>query len=444
MQLFNTRSNKIEKFVPLKENEVSLYVCGPTVYNHAHIGNARPIAVFDTLKKVFEALGYQVHFVSNYTDIDDKIIKQAKQENRSEKEISEQYIKAYEQVRRQLNADIPDQTPRVTQTIEAIIDYIENLIDLGVAYESNGDVYFKIDAVDNYGSLSHQILDELMVGARIEENQNKDNPLDFVLWKKTEDDGIKWDSPWGQGRPGWHTECVVMIHQEFNTSKIDIHGGGQDLKFPHHENEVAQNCASHDSDLANYWVHNAMINVDGEKMSKSLGNVRLAKDIIEQLGSNVVRWLLVSPHYRQTFNLTDDTIEQAQSELNKVYLPMKQAHLILQLENRLGDQFDVDHFNRFLEPMKDDLNTPNAISALFEVVKELNQALRTKEKDLDEISGLFNSVRQMLFILGIEFDFVDLDHQQRQLVQQWEMAKKEKNFEVADKLRAQLSDQGIL
>ena len=444
MQVFNTRSNKIEEFVPIKENEVSLYVCGPTVYNHAHIGNARPIAVFDTLKKVFEALGYQVHFVSNYTDIDDKIIKQAKQENLSEQEIAQQYIEQYELVRQQLNADMPDQTPRVTQTIEAIIDYIENLVDLGFAYQSNGDVYFRIDKVKEYGSLSHQILDELMVGARIEQNQDKENPLDFVLWKKTEDDGIKWDSPWGAGRPGWHTECVVMIHKEFKTSKIDIHGGGLDLKFPHHENEAAQNCASHQSDLANYWVHNAMINIGGEKMSKSLGNVRLAKDIIEQLGSNVVRWILVSPHYRQTFNLTDETIEQAQSELNKVFLPLKQAHLILQLENRLGDQFEMDKFNLFLEPMKDDLNTPNAISALFEVVKELNQALRVREKDLDVISGLFNSIRQMLFVLGIEFDFVDLDQHQRELYQQWEFAKKEKNFDLADQLRAQLSEQGIL
>lgn len=443
MKLYNTRSNKIEEFVPLKENEVSLYVCGPTVYNHPHIGNARPIVVFDTLKKTLEALGYKVRFVSNYTDIDDKIIKQAQKEGIHELELANRYIEAYQEVRRGLNADQPDATPRVTQTMGSIIDYIENLIDLDVAYEVDGNVYFRVDKVESYGSLSHQIVDELEVGARISENEEKENPLDFVLWKKT-DEGVNWDSPWSKGRPGWHTECVVMIHNEFNTSQIDIHGGGLDLRFPHHENEAAQNCASHHHDLANYWVHNAMINVDGDKMSKSLGNVRLAKDLIETLGSQVVRWLLISSHYRQTFNLTDETIEQAQSEIAKIYNPLKQAHFVCEVNNRLGEQFNIEKFNQFLEHMQDDLNTPNAISSLFEVIKELNSALRVRDKDLDVISELYNTITQMLYLLGVQFDFVELTSQQKEMVREWEKAKAEKNFDLADQLRSKLTELGIL
>lgn len=444
MKLFNTRSNQIETFVPLKEKEVSLYLCGPTVYNHAHIGNARPIAVFDTLKKVFEALGYQVFFVSNYTDIDDRIIQQAQDLNLSEFEVAQKYIDAYEQVRHLIHADMPDKTPRVTQTIDEIIEYIERLIELEVAYAVDGNVYFRVNSIDNYGSLSHQILEDLQVGARIEENVDKENPLDFVLWKKTEDTGIKWDSPWGKGRPGWHTECVVMIHEEFNATKIDIHGGGLDLRFPHHENEAAQNCASHNSDLANYWVHNAMINLDGEKMSKSLGNVRLAKDLIAQLGSNVVRWLLISSHYRQTFNITAETIEQADVEVNKIYLALKQAHLQTQLSELTEFKLDETIFNNFLEPLKDDLNTPNAISYLFEVIKELNLALRQRDKDIQLIGNLFFTLRRMLVVLGIEFDFEDLTSEQRQTYHDWQQAKSDKNFELADQLREQLIKMKLL
>lgn len=443
MKLFNTRSNQLEEFVPIQEYQVSLYLCGPTVYNHAHIGNARPIVVFDTLKKTFEALGYTVHFVSNYTDIDDKIINQASVEKVSEQEIANRYIEAYQKVRNLLNAENPDQTPRVTETMSEIIDYIKELIDQGFAYEVNGNVYFRVNKVESYGSLSHQIVDELEVGARITQNNEKENPLDFVLWKETQE-GLNWDSPWSKGRPGWHTECVVMIHNEFKTSQIDIHGGGLDLRFPHHENEAAQNCASHHEDLARFWVHNAMINIDGEKMSKSLGNVRLAKDLIEQLGSNVVRWLLVSSHYRQTFNLTMDTIEQAQSEINKIWTPLHQAQLQLDLANISDTQFDSERFNDFLEPMKDDLNTPNAISFIFEVIKDLNIALRSRDKDYNLISSLFNTIRQMLYVLGVEFDFDELTADQKDLYRNWEKAKKEKNFELADSLRAQLTEMGIL
>lgn len=444
MKLFNTRSNQLETFVPIKENEVSLYLCGPTVYNHAHIGNARPIVVFDTLKKVFEALGYKVRYVSNFTDVDDKIIAKAQSENKKETEITQFYIDAYNEIRSKLHADQPDATPQVTETIPEIIQFIDDLIKAEVAYEKNGNVYFRVDKVESYGSLSHQVLEDLQVGARISENLEKENPLDFLLWKVTEDTGIKWESPWGLGRPGWHTECVVMIHQEFKQDKIDIHGGGIDLKFPHHENEAAQNCALHHEDLANYWVHNAMINLEGEKMSKSLGNVRLAKDLIETLGSNVVRWLLVSNHYRQVINITDETISQAQTEISRFETALKQAHLQMDLNDQFNHQKDQALIDGFLEPLQDDLNTPNAVVVLFDEIKVLNQLLRTREKDFTKIAIQFNTINYLLSILGVHFDFKRLSTDDRQLYQTWETAKKDKNFELADSLRKQLTEKGIL
>jgi|LSQX01.3.fsa_nt_gb cysteinyl-tRNA synthetase len=444
MKLFNTRSNQLETFVPLKENEVSLYLCGPTVYNHAHIGNARPIVIFDTLKKVFEALGYTVHYVSNFTDVDDRIIALAKEENKKETDITDFYIDAYNQIRTDLNADQPDSTPQVTQTIPEIIEFISELIKSEAAYEKDGNVYFRVDSVKDYGSLSHQVLEDLQVGARISENVDKENPLDFLLWKDTDDDGIKWQSPWGFGRPGWHTECVVMIHQEFKQHKIDIHGGGVDLRFPHHENEAAQNCALHNHDLANYWVHNAMINLDGVKMSKSLGNVHLAKDLIEVLGSNVVRWLLVSNHYRQLINITDETIEQSKTEINRIETALKQTHLQLDLNDAFNDGLNESMLEKFLEPMQDDLNTPNGVAVIFEEIKQLNQLLRQRDKDYDKISETYRTVLRMLEIMGIEFNFERLTSKQRDLYNQWNKAKSDKNFELADQLRAKLIELGIL
>lgn len=265
MKLFNSMNQTIEEFKPIHEHEVNMYVCGPTVYNYPHIGNARPIVVFDTLKRMFQALGYKVKMVSNYTDVDDKIIKVAKECGVSEKEITEKFIKAYNDDRLALHAMMPDAAPRVTETMDAIIAFIELLVKKGHAYEIDGDVYFRVNSVESYGKLSNQQIDDLMVGARIDENSKKENPLDFTLWKRT-DEGIQWNSPWSVGRPGWHTECVVMINKEFHGEHtIDIHGGGMDLKFPHHENEIAQSRAAYETPIANYWIHNGMVNIDGEK-----------------------------------------------------------------------------------------------------------------------------------------------------------------------------------
>ncbi|MEG0177527.1 cysteine--tRNA ligase [Anaerorhabdus sp.] len=444
MRLYNTRTLKIEEFKPLVEGEVSMYVCGPTVYNHIHIGNARPIIVFDTLRRVFEAEGYKVKYVSNYTDVDDKIINKAHEEHKHEAEITEEYIQAYNDIRHKLNAHDLYRTPRVTETMDEIIKFIDDLIESGHAYEADGDVFFRVNSVDTYGEISHQNIDDLQVGARIEENDKKESPLDFALWKKT-DMGIKWNTKWGEGRPGWHTECVVMINKEFGKDLIDIHGGGMDLKFPHHENEVAQCRALHNTTLANYWLHNGMINIDGVKMSKSLGNFTLAKDVISHSSPELVRWVMLSVHYRMELNFSDEVFETAQKELDKVLNPLKQAMVKLELLNeKIGTDYDQDFFRQFLDAMDDDLNTPNAYAVIFETVKKLNQTLRVKEIDSVEVSKYIVTVEKMLDVLGIGYNRITLTDDDRMIFNDWNSAKAEKDFEKADKYRNILIERGIL
>lgn len=444
MKLFNSLHNKVEAFKPMNENEVSMYVCGPTVYNYPHIGNARPIIVFDTLKKTFEALGYKVKFVSNFTDVDDKIIKKAIEMNVDEKTITEHFINAYNADRQSLNADLPDVTPKVTETMDEIIDFIKLLVDKGFAYEIDGDVYFRVNKIDDYGQLSNQQIEDLMVGARIDENALKENPLDFTLWKKTEE-GIKWDSPWSKGRPGWHSECVVMINNEFHQHQIDIHGGGMDLKFPHHENEIAQSEAAYGTHIANYWLHNGMVNIDGEKMSKSLGNVIWVKDIVEKLGGNVVRWLMLSAHYRAPLNLNDQAVETAQTELEKIKTSLKQAYVKLGLADiELTGNPDETLWQAFLDAMSDDLNTPNAFKALFDTNKQLNAAVRTREIDYGRVAALVITIEKMLYVLGIKLDRIVLSDDDKDVFANWNQAKAEKNFEAADQYRAVLMERGLL
>jgi len=443
MKIYNSKSNKIEKFVPIKDGKVSLYLCGPTVYNFAHIGNARPIVVFDLLRRVLEETGYEVEFVSNYTDIDDRIIEKALKEMTSEKVIADRYISAYEMVRNGLHADEVDQKPRVTQVIPDIIEFIEVLIDKGYAYVVEGDVYFRVNRVETYGQISNQKLDELKVGARIEENVQKENPLDFVLWKKTDDEGITWDSPWGKGRPGWHTECVVMIHNAFG-DRIDIHAGGQDLRFPHHENESAQSYAYHQHDLANYWVHNAMLQIDGEKMSKSLGNVIWAQDYIDKFGSNVTRWLLISTHYRLTLNISDETIKQSQKEINRIETALKNAYINLELKNINIDDYNIDkdNFERFMMYLKNDLNVANAQAVLFEKIKDVNA--NTRIKKFERLASDVKTVERMLDVLGIIIPRIKLEPDQKELFGKWDQYKANKEFEKADVIRQQLIEMGLL
>lgn len=446
IRLYNTRTLQIEDFKPIHEGHVDMYVCGPTVYNYAHIGNARPMIVFDVLKRLFEAEGYTVTYVSNFTDVDDKIINKAAQEGTTEAVIAQRYIDAYQDVRKQLNTELPDITPRVTQTMDQIISFIDGLVRSGHAYEVNGDVYFSVDSDPKYGEISHQKLDQLEAGAseRVDETgDGKRNPYDFALWKKT-DKGIQWDSPWGKGRPGWHTECVVMINNNLG-EKIDIHGGGMDLKFPHHENEAAQQEAMHHNCLANYWIHNAMVNINGEKMSKSLGNTLWAKDVIAQLGTNLTRWLVSSVHYRKELNFSDETVETARKELDKVMKPLHQADIKAQLAGYAGTEaFDETSWRAFLDCMDDDMNTPNAYAVIFDTVKKINQLLRTKDINWEEVGRYRNSVVKMLDVLGIAVEKPVVTEDDKALFAAWNKAKAEKNWDAADAARKQLMEKGLL
>lgn len=443
MNLYNSYTQTIEPLKPIEPGKVSMYVCGPTVYNEPHVGNARPIVVFDTLKKALQLQGMEVVFVSNYTDVDDKIIKTAIEQNVSEKEITDRYIEAYNRVRRDLHADLPDVAPRVTETMDEIISFIQKLIDRGAAYQVDGDVYFRVMSDHTYGELSHQKMEDLMVGARIDENTKKENPLDFTLWKKT-DQGIQWDSPWSKGRPGWHTECVVMIQDVFQKSLIDIHGGGLDLKFPHHENEMAQCRMCSSTPLANMWVHNGMINIQNEKMSKSLGNVWWAKDLIRDHGGNVIRWMMISVHYRAPLNLSAEAIETSKKELQKIQTAYKQAIVKLQLENAPEVEADPQMMQEFIDALNDDLNTPNAISVVYEVVKTINQTLRSRPMPTEKLASSTKALETMLSVLGIELDAIHLSEEDKKMYRDWRKAVKEKEFAVADSYRSKLQEKGIL
>ncbi len=444
MKLYNSKTNQKEDFQSIHPGKVSMYVCGPTVYNHAHIGNARPIVVFDLLRRVLIEQGYDVHYVSNFTDVDDRIIQVAHDEGVNESIVSKRYEDAYNAVRQKLHANFVDATPRVTESIDEIIAFIKEMVDTGYAYEKDGNVYFRVHKISDYGVISSQNIDALKVGARIEANEDKESSLDFVLWKDTDDEGVKWQSPWGMGRPGWHTECVVMIQDEFKMDTIDIHGGGQDLKFPHHDNEAAQAKAVHHHDLANYWVHNAMLNLDGEKMSKSLGNVVWAKDYIEQFGANVTRLLLLSTHYRLILNISDELVEQVQHDVKKIETVLKQASLKLALEGvALSEDVDDKFYNQFMEYLKDDLNIANAMVVVQELVKALNQSLRKKD-GINDVLLYTATLVKFMNVLGLDLVLSEISSSDIQLHNEWDQAKVAKDFEKADKLRQALIERGVI
>ena len=447
MRLFNTLTNKKEEFKPIEEGKVSIYICGPTVYNHAHIGNTRPMIVFDVLRRTFEYLGNDVTFVSNYTDVDDKIIKAAKAEGITEKELTDKYIKAYEDVRAGLNIEDPTYKPRVTETMPEIIDFIQALIDKGYAYEVDGDVYFRVTKVKEYGMLSGIKVEDLIAGASDRtlsvDDKKKESTTDFALWKKT-NEGIQFDTPWSKGRPGWHTECVVMINKLFKDGKIDIHGGGQDLKFPHHENEIAQSMAYNGHPIANYWMHNQMINIDGEKMSKSLGNVLWAKDLIVEFGCNVFKWLMLSTHYRNPLNMTDDVIAGVRKEVSKVENATKNASLYLQVNHVSAHDYKKETVDAMVNALEDDLNTSLALTQVLDQVKVLNQVMRVREKDNDVIATEYATLVKMGDVLGFLFEGIKLSEEDIALYEQWNAYKKEKNFDEADRVRKELTERGIL
>ena len=447
MKVFNSLTNKKEELTPLKDGQVSMYVCGPTVYNYVHIGNTRPMITFDLLRRTLEYLGEKVIYVSNYTDVDDKIIKQAKKEGVSEKELTDKYIKAYEEVRDGLHLLTPSYTPRVTETMDKIIHFIEVLIEKGYAYEKDGDVYFRVTKIPSYGELSGIKVDDLIQGASertlTEDDKKKESPLDFALWKKT-DEGIQFDSPWSKGRPGWHTECVVMINDIFEEGHIDIHAGGHDLKFPHHENEMAQSVAYSGHHIADTWMHNQMININGEKMSKSLGNVLWAKDLLNELGCNVYKWLMLSTHYRNPLNFTDEVLNNVKKEVAKVENVVKSASLYLAVNHVEKEEARKETVDHMVMALADDLNSSLALTEILDQVKVLNQVMRTREKDNAAIAKEYATLMKMTDVMGFAFKGVEVSEEDIDLYNEWNAYKKEKNFEEADRVRGLLIERGIL
>ena len=442
IKIYNSLTNQLEQFVPLKENEISMYVCGPTVYNHMHIGNARPVIFFDTVKRFFKYIGYKVTYASNFTDIDDKIIKAALSEGVSEDVITERYIKAFLDACEAVGCEMDVIRPKVTENIPAILDFIQKLVDNGNAYVSGDDVYFKVSSDPKYGVLSNQKLEELELGARIDVNEGKLDPRDFTLWKKTSDLGKKWDSDFGSGRPGWHTECVVMIRKIFG-GLIDIHGGGTDLRFPHHENEIAQNYCLHNDYLANYWVHNARLDLRGEKMSKSLGNVVWLKDIIKEYHPNAFRLAILANHYRQVINYQDDMMRQMQGEWEKIEKLYVSIFRKLELQDALNDGAVLDVMDEFLTEMAYDFNTANAITHMYSLMKKMNADVRRNDLGIEILQSEFKTFKDMLYVLGVKVDINPLSEEEKILVIDWQNARKNKDFEKADMLRNKINELGI-
>ena len=452
IQIYNTLTRKKEKFVPIEEGKVSMYVCGPTVYNYIHIGNARPVIAFDTVRRYLQYRGYDVKYISNFTDVDDKIIRAANELGEDVRELTDRFIDAYFEDVEALGCARADAHPRVTDHIEDIVKFIEVLVEKDYAYESNGDVYFRTTKFDGYGKLSHQSIDELRVGARIEKNEQKDNALDFALWKKAKDGEVAWDSPWGKGRPGWHIECSVMAREHLGDT-IDIHAGGQDLTFPHHENEIAQSEAMTGKAFANYWMHNGYINVENEKMSKSLGNFITVTDIRKQIDPKVLRFFMLSVHYRHPINFSQELVESAANGLERIETAYANVNYRMAHSTNLADdvtswmdkiQEQVDAFTR---AMDDDFNTANGIAAIFELAKLANVYLLEEQTDLEVLKRFEKELQQLMNILGIELgqqEEASLDERINQLIEERLEARKNRDFARADEIRDLLQAEGIV
>lgn len=440
LRIYNSLSNKIEEFQPLHEGIVNMYVCGPTVYNYIHIGNARPVVFYDMLKNYLTFCGYKVHYASNITDVDDKIINQAIQEHKTEKEIADYYEKAYFEAVEKVGSKKPDEIPHATDYIQEMILFIKELLEKGYAYEVDGDVFFRVHKIKDYGCLSNQVSEDLEQGARISVNEKKENPLDFALWKKTEV-GIKWDSPFGSGRPGWHTECVVMNHKLFG-GEIDIHGGGMDLKFPHHENEIAQSEALYQHHLARYWMHVGRLELDGQKMSKSLHNVIYVKDLENNKVGMILRMVLVFTPYRNNFSYSDEVYTQYEKVFNKWQRAYKQGLYELQLNQIEPTVMNQNDLNTFQEYMNQDLNVQNVMMLIEQIMKELNMAIRQHQLSL--VAEKWLTIDCILKVLGINLFVEKMSDEQKQVYSSWLKAREDKDFDLADQCRNQLISWGIL
>jgi len=452
MQVFNTLTRKKEEFVPIEENKVRMYSCGPTVYNYFHIGNARPFIIFDTLRRYFEYRGYEVKFVQNFTDIDDKMIKRANEEGITVKELAERFIAEYYTDAQGLGVRAASVHPRATENIDAIIDMIKTLIDKGHAYEVNGDVYFDTKSFGGYGKLSHQPLEELEAGARIEVNDVKRDPMDFALWKAEKPGEPSWESPWGKGRPGWHIECSAMANRYLGKT-IDIHCGGQDLAFPHHENEIAQSESANGCEFSHYWMHNGYINVDNVKMSKSLNNFFTVRDVAKVYGYEPVRFFMLSAHYRSPINYSADILEQAKTSLERIYTCKENLEFVLsgdvfgEAENRqeIIDRLD-SRKQQFIDAMDNDLNTADAIAAIFELVKDANTIAAPEGRaDRETVRHAYDLLMELCGVLGLlTRKKENLDSDIEELIEKRRQARKEKNFKLADEIRDGLKARGII
>lgn len=437
MRIYNSLTDKVEEFKPINEGKVTMYVCGPTVYNYVHIGNMRPVITFDMVYKYLKYLGYDVKYASNYTDINPKITKAAETLGMTEREVADKFIKAYEEDLKNYNCSNIDYRPRVINYLDDIFNFISKLIEKDYAYVVDGDVYFRVSKIKDYGILSNQSIEELISGSRVDIDEKKENPLDFALWRKT-NEGETFTSPWGEGIPGWHTECVVMINKLFG-DKIDIHAGGVDLKFPHHENEIAQSIALNNNYIANYWMHNGHININNVKMSKSLNNFILAKDFIKEHSANVIKLAFLSTNYRQPLNLTDKVFEEALIIDNKIKMVLKNANNELNIKNIHNIKEEKD--STFEEYMNDDFNTPNVITLLLSFVKDLNQEIRNKGNN---ILTLTNKILTITNILGLSYSMPEFTEKQKETYNSWIKAREDKDFALADTLREELIKENIL
>ncbi len=434
LKLYNSLTSKIEPFETIRKNRVTMYVCGPTVYSDIHLGNARPVIFFDVVKRYLKYLGYQVQFVSNITDVDDKIIEKAKELKLKETELTDLYTKNFIDMAMALGSALPDLMPRATEFIPEMVSYIQDLIDQGYAYVLSSGVYFRVGKVQDYGILSKQNMDELNQGVRITLEDGKEDPRDFSIWKSS-DEGLTFISPWGLGRPGWHTECAVMNHEIFG-GEIDIHGGGTDLKFPHHENEIAQTVVHDHHHLARYWMHVGRLDVNQVKMSKSLGNISLVKDLITTFDPLAFRLLTVGHHYRQPIHYTDDLMVQFSKEYDKIERALKKAFLTMSLDNLRKPQVIDEYIEQFKMLMNDDFNIPNVMTLIYEIIKLMN-----KEKDSVMLGKLYQTAKEILEVLGI-MPIYKMTESTLNLYRDWEQARSNKDFMRADQLRSELTEQG--
>ena len=455
MKVFNTLTKKKEEFVPLEEGKVRMYVCGPTVYNYIHIGNARPMIVFDTVRRYFEYKGYDVNYVSNFTDVDDKIIKKAIEEQVSAQEISQRYIAECKKDMAGMNVKPATKHPLATEEICGMVEMISELIEKGYAYEKNGTVYFSTRKFKDYGKLSHKNLDDLRSGGRsllVSGEDEKEDPLDFVLWKPKKEGEPFWKSPWSDGRPGWHIECSVMS-RKYLGEQIDIHAGGEDLIFPHHENEIAQSEAANGKEFARYWMHNAFLNIDNRKMSKSLGNFRTVREISEQYDLQVLRFFMMSAHYRSPLNFSAELMEASKNGLERILNATDNLkHLIASVATEEMSAEEKEAFSKtdayveeFEKAMDDDFNTADAIAAIFELVKYANTTA-TAESSKEYLRGLLDRIVKLGDVLGLILDKKEelLDADIEKLIEERQAARKAKDFARADAIRDELLEKGII